>query len=32
MTKVQPFLLRAQHSGTDATVSIRLDWARIEVF
>jgi hypothetical protein len=32
MTKAQPFLLQAQHSGSDATVSIRLDWARIEVF
>jgi hypothetical protein len=32
MTKAQPFLFQAQHSGSDATVSIRLDWARIEVF
>jgi hypothetical protein len=32
MTKAQPFLLRAQHSSSSATLSIRLDWARIEVF
>jgi hypothetical protein len=32
MTKAQPFLLQAQHSSSDATLSIRLDWARIEVF